>query len=221
LHPPPGIGHRQVRDDPGSGRVNDPTLNPAYLIGMFGLVAAGAVAPFLPTGAAVSAAAALAEKGNPVLVVAVVAIGAAGAYVDDLVTYGALRFESRRLARRPNWLTRWLHKPREAKALERVEDRIRRHTLRTLVLSRLVPGGQTPVQLAAAIGGYRWRRYAVADIAAVMLWSVVYTATGLVGRAVFANPWEGVAAGIALVVLISLASNLWGRRRNRAVDSPS
>ena len=201
--------------------MNDPTLNPAYLIGMFGLVAAGAVAPFLPTGAAVSAAAALAEKGNPILVVAVVAIGAAGAYVDDLVTYGALRFESRRLTRRPNWLTRWLHKPREAKALERVENRIKRHTLRTLVLSRLVPGGQTPVQLAAAIGGYRWRRYAVADIAAVMLWSVVYTATGLVGRAVFANPWEGVATGIGLVVLISLASNLLGRGRNRAVDSPS
>lgn len=89
------------------------------------------------------------------------------------------------------------------------------------MLSRLVPGGQTPVQLAAAIGGYRWRRYAVADIAAVMLWSVVYTATGLVGRAVFANPWEGVATGIGLVVLISLASNLLGRGRNRAVDSPS
>jgi membrane protein DedA with SNARE-associated domain len=221
LHPPPAIGHGQVRDDPGYAPVNDATLNPAYLIGMFGVVAAGSVAPFLPTGAAVSAAAALAEKGNPALVVLVIVIGAAGAYTDDLVTYAALRYESRRLTRKPSRLTRWLHKPREAKALERVEGRIRRHTLRTLVLSRLVPGGQTPVQLAAAIGGYRWRRYAVADIAAVTLWSVVYATTGLVGRAVFANPWEGVAAGIALVLLLSLASTLWGRRRHGAAESPS
>jgi membrane protein DedA with SNARE-associated domain len=214
------IGHGQVRDDPGSAPVSDPTLSPAYLIGLFGVVAAGAVAPFLPTGAAVSAGAALAEKGNPALVLAVIVVGAAGAYVDDLATYAALRFESRRLARKPNRFTRWLHKPREAAALGRVEGRIRNHALRTLVLSRLVPGGQTPVQLAAAIGGYSWRRYAVADIAAVTLWSVVYAATGLVGRAVFAQPWEGVAAGIVLVVLVSLASNLWSRRRRHAVESP-
>lgn len=124
--------------------MSDPALNPAYLIGVFAVVSAEAVAPFLPTGAAVSAAAALAEKENPLLVLAVIAVGAAGAYVADVATYAALRFESRRLARESNWLTRWLHKPTEAAALGRIERRIERHELRTLLLSRLVPGGQPP-----------------------------------------------------------------------------
>ena len=59
----------------------------------------------------------------------------------------------------------------------------------------------------------RWTRYVVADIAAALLWSAVYAATGLLGRAVFSQAWEGVVAGIALVIVISLAANLWTRRR--------
>jgi membrane protein DedA with SNARE-associated domain len=55
----------------------------------------------------------------------------------------------------------------------------------------------------------------VADIGAAILWSAMYAATGLAGRAVFPEPWEGVAAGIALVIIISLAVNLWARLRNR------
>lgn len=195
--------------------VSDPALDPAYLIGVFAVVSAEAVAPFLPTGAAVSAAAALAEKENLFLVLAVIAVGAAGAYVADIATYAALRFESRRLAQKSNWFTRWLHKPTEVAVLGRIERRIERHELRTLLLSRLVPGGQTPVLVAAAVGGYQWRRYAVADIGAATLWSVMYAATGLIGRAVFPEPWEGVAAGIVLVIVISLAVNLWARLRNR------
>jgi membrane protein DedA with SNARE-associated domain len=198
--------------------VSDPALGPGYLIGLFGVVAAGAVVPVVPTGAAVSAAAALAEKDNLLLILAVVAVGAAGAYVGDLATYAVLRLESRRVAHRSGWLTRWLHKQRQEEALERVERQIERHELRTLLLSRLVPGGQTPVLLAAAIGGYRWGRYAVADIGAATLWSAMYAATGLAGRAVFSEPWEGVAAGIALVLLISLVSNLRTRRRHGAVE---
>jgi membrane protein DedA with SNARE-associated domain len=192
-----------------------PTLGPGYLIGLFGVVALGAVVPILPTGAAVSAAAALAEKDNVLVVILVIALGAAGAYVGDLATYGVLRLESRRIAHGSGRLTRWLHKPRPEEVLARVERSIESHALRTLVLSRLVPGGQTPVLLAAAASGYGWTRYAVADIGAATLWSAVYAATGVVGRAVFSGPLEGVAAGIALVLLISLASVLWSRLRQR------
>jgi membrane protein DedA with SNARE-associated domain len=195
-----------------------PTLGLGYLIGLFGVVALGAVVPIVPTGAAVSAAAALAEKDNLLLVLAVIALGAAGAYVGDIATYGVLRLESRRIAHGSGRLTRWLHKPREEEVLARVERQIESHALRTLVLSRLVPGGQTPVLLAAAASGYRWARYAVADIGATTLWSAVYAATGVVGRAVFSGPLEGVAAGIALVLLISLASAVWSRLRRRASD---
>jgi membrane protein DedA with SNARE-associated domain len=134
--------------------MTQPTVGLGYLVSLFAVVASGSVLPFVPTGAAVSVAAALAEQDHLLLIVLVVVFGAAGAYVDDVATYP-------------------------------------------------------------------WRRFAVADIGAVTLWSAMYSAGGLVGRAVFPKTWEGVAAAITLVLLISLASNLWTRRRNRHVGSAS
>jgi hypothetical protein len=50
--------------------------------------------------------------------------------------------------------------------LDRIQRQLEVHELRTLLLSRLFPGGLLPVLLAAAMGGYPWRRFAVADIEA-------------------------------------------------------
>ena len=85
--------------------------------------------------------------------------------------------------------------------------------MRTFLLSRLIPAGRLPVLLVAALGGYPLRRYAVVDIAAATLWSLLYTAIGLAGRAIFPKQWEGVAAGIGLVILFSLGGSLWNRWR--------
>jgi membrane protein DedA with SNARE-associated domain len=196
-----------------------PGVGLGYLLGLFGVIVSGAVLPVVPTGAAVSVAAALAEQSNLVLIVLVVAFGAAGAYVSDLGTYAVLRFAGRHATEGSHRLTRWLNKQREAKALLRVRRQIEDHELRTLLLSRLVPGGQIPVLVAAALGGYSWRRYAVADIAAATLWSCLYAASGLAGRAVFPKPWEGAAAGIALVLVISALSSVVARHRRRPLDS--
>jgi membrane protein DedA with SNARE-associated domain len=185
-----------------------------YLVGLFGVIVSGAVLPFVPTGGAVSVAAALAEQDHLLLIVLVVAFGAAGAYVADLATYAAFRLAEHRADRGTGHLTRWLHRQRHGKTLERVQQQLTEHELRTLLLSRLVPGGQLPVLVAAAIGGYPWRRYAIADIGAVTLWSTMYAASGLAGRAVFPKAWEGAVAGIALVLLISLFGQLWTRRHH-------
>lgn len=193
--------------------MSGPTVGLGYLVGLFGVIVSGAVLPVVPTGAAVSVAAALAEQDHLLLIALVVAFGAAGAYVADLATYAVLRLGGRRASDGTGRLTRWLHRQRQGEALERVQRQIEEHELRTLLLSRLLPGGQIPVLLAAAIGGYSWRRYAVADIAAAILWSTMYAATGLAGRAVFPKPWEGAAAGIGLVLLVSLACSLWTRHR--------
>ena len=75
--------------------------------------------------------------------------------------------------------------------------------------------------LAAALGGYPWRRYAVADLGAATLWSVMYAASGILGRAVVPEAWEGATAGIALVVLFSAVSALWTRRRDVSASPPA
>jgi membrane protein DedA with SNARE-associated domain len=67
------------------------------------------------------------------------------------------------------------------------------------------------VLLAAAIGGYPFRRYASADIGAALLWAIVYAAIGLLGRSVFPEPWQGVVAAVVLVLLVSLIPSIWRR----------
>lgn len=180
-----------------------------YLAGMFGVVAFGAVVPIVPTGAAVSAGAALSFSDNVALPILVVVVGAAGAYLGDLATYAVLRYAGARVTSR----VRWLRDEHRTERLEQVRHAIATNELRTLLLSRLVPGGRIPVLVAAALGGYSVRRYAVADLAAAALWALVYAAIGIAGRSVFPEPWQGAVAAIVLVVVISLAGSRWERRQ--------
>jgi membrane protein DedA with SNARE-associated domain len=157
-----------------------------YLVGLTGVVAFGAVIPVVPTGAAVSVGAAISDR-DPIIFALVVAFGAAGAYVGDLATYAILRVAGQPLAQRVGWL----HEGATADTLAALRTRIEEHELPVLLTSRLIPGGRVPVLLAAALGGYSWRRFAVADIAAASLWSAFYAAIGLAGRAIFPEPLAG------------------------------
>jgi membrane protein DedA with SNARE-associated domain len=191
--------------------MSDPSVGLGYLLGMFGVVAFGAVIPVVPTGAAVSVAAALADQHNPLILVLVIAFGAAGAYLGDVITYGALRLAGEPLARRVGWL----HEGPAATTLTRLRHQVEDHELRSLLLSRLVPGGRVPLLLAAALGGYSWRRFVIADIAAATLWSTVYAGIGLAGRAIFPEPWQGAVAAIGLVGVMAAASAYWQARHRR------
>ncbi len=180
-----------------------------YLVGLTGVVAFGAVVPIVPTGAAVSVAAALSDT-RPIVLLIVVAFGAAGAYLGDIITYGVLRVAGPRLAERVGWL-----RPgrQGAESLAHLRQRVEDNELAILLTSRLIPGGRVPVLLAAALGGYRWQRFVVADIAAATLWSVVYSGIGIAGRSVFPEPWQGAVAAIARGLAISAATTVWSKRR--------
>ncbi|BEP14122.1 VTT domain-containing protein [Acidothermaceae bacterium B102] len=195
------------------------TVGLGYLVSLFVVIVAGAVMPVLPTGAAVSAAAALAEQDHLALIALVVAFGAAGAYVSDLATYAVIRYAGGRATDRHGWLARWPHGQWTGKALDHAQGQLEAHELRTLLLSRLVPGGQIPVLVAAGLVGYSWRRYALADIVPVAFWSAMYAATGIAGRAVFPRAWEGVAAGIVLVLLVSGGCGVWARLNARVAEA--
>lgn len=187
----------------------------AYLLGLFGVVAFGAVIPVVPTGAAVSVAAALAHWHSPGALALVVLFGAAGAYTGDVITYGVLRAAGEPLARRVGWL----RSGSTSDTLQRLRSQVEEHELRVLLLSRLVPGGRVPVLLAAALGGYSWRRFVAADLAAAALWASVYATIGLGGRALFPEPWQGAVAAVVLVLTVSGVSTLVERRRTRVTVS--
>lgn len=173
---------------------------------LFVVVSFGAIVPIVPTGAAVSGAAALAFHDNPLLIVLVIAAGAAGAYVGDLVMYAMCRAGGEQLARRLRWL-------RDGEHLGAVQERLQRSQVPVLLVSRLLPGGRVPVLLAAGFLGLSWRTFVVANLPACALWSVVYAGIGVAGGSIFPEPWQGVVAAIILVLVISQVVNLVSKRR--------
>jgi len=190
----------------------DPHFDLWYLFVLAGAVLIGAVLPVLPTGAAVSAGAVLASHSNPIGLVGVLIAGAGGAYLGDLIVYAGCRFGGERLAKRIGWL-------RDNASLDTLRDRLAEHEIGVLLTSRLIPGGRVPVLLAAGLAGYPWERFALVDLTASSLWAAVYMAIGLLGYALFDEPWQGVLAAVVLVLLTTVASSLIRRARRKSSDA--
>jgi membrane protein DedA with SNARE-associated domain len=185
----------------------------AGLGSLFLLVLIGAVVPVLPTGAAVSAAAAVAWHRDGYTVLAVVAVGALAAYGGDAVTYALCRAGGEALTRR----VRLSRKPIEL--AETVKQRIEHRPITALLVSRLIPAGRIPMLLAAAVVGISWRRFASANVTACVLWSAMYAAVGLIGGVIFPEPWQGIVAAIVLVLAVSWLVGRIRKRRDEAHDS--
>ncbi|TWP35619.1 hypothetical protein FGL98_13420 [Leekyejoonella antrihumi] len=146
----------------------------------------------------------------------VLLFGAAGAYLGDLVSYAVLRAAGPPLAERVGWL----RADDPDGALARIRTGIEAHELRTLLLSRLVPGGRIPVLLAASLGGYPWIRFASADIAASLLWSTAYAVIGIIGNSLLPNTTIALIVVVAAAMLLTVVMQLVQRHR-RADDTQS
>lgn len=175
------------------------------LLSLLAAVAFGAVVPVVPTGAAVSGAAAYGVHHQVASVLLVVAVGAGGAYLGDLVMYQVFLWGGERLARRLHWL-------RDHEQVTALSDRLRNRQVPVLLVSRLLPGGRIPVLVAAAVMGLDRRRFAVANLPACVLWSTVYAGIGVLGGSVFPEPWQGVLAAVVVVLVITQVVSVLTRR---------
>jgi membrane protein DedA with SNARE-associated domain len=64
--------------------------------------------------------------------------------------------------------------------------------------------------------------FAAADVVAASAWAALYGGIGIAGGAIFPQVWQGVVAGVVLVVLIALAPALWTRwRSGRTAAGPT
>jgi membrane protein DedA with SNARE-associated domain len=182
---------------------------------LFLVVSFGAIIPVVPTGAAVSGAAALAFHDNKIGFLFVIASGAAGAYLGDLVMYAMCRLGGEQLARRLRWL-------RDEEHLAAVKERLSRSQVPVLLVSRLIPGGRVPVLLAAAFLGLPWRTFIVANAPACALWAAVYAGIGVAGGSIFPEPWQSVLAAVALILVVNqTVSWIQKRRAARAAAATS
>ncbi|MFV0126890.1 DedA family protein [Streptomyces sp. HMX112] len=181
---------------------------------LFLLVALGALVPVVPTGAIVSSAAVVAfHQTLPFALLVVFALAAGAALLGDVTLYwlGQRGVRSRNGSRR-------LAKLRERAAPDRLEHaraRLRTHRVSVLVLSRLVPAGRIPVMLACLLDGMPLRRFLRGDIPACLAWAATYQLIGVLGGSLFARPWQGVLAAVALTVLVAAVPAAWRRVRGR------
>lgn len=198
------------------------TTETAQAIGypsLFLLVLLGALVPVVPTGALVSSATVVAfHQHDPVLSsLLVFTVATLAAFAGDTALF-LVGQRGARSPRRSGRLERTLaHVAPEA--LARAEHQLARRGTTVLVVSRLLPGGRIPVMLACLLARMPLRRYLRGAAAAALAWAATYQLIGLLGGALFPQPWQGVAAAVALTLLISVAPAA-GRRLRRTPEQP-
>ncbi|MFB6818794.1 DedA family protein [Streptomyces sp. NPDC056347] len=181
---------------------------------LFLLVALGALVPVVPTGALVSSAGVVAlHQSSPFSLLIVFGVASAAAFLGDICLY----WLGQRGVRSRNG-SRWLKTIRDRAAPERLAQAQRKldeHGATVLVLSRLVPAGRIPVMLACLLGRMPLRRFARGDIPACLAWAATYQLIGILGGALFPEPWQGVVAAVGLTLLVSAGPAVWRRTRAR------
>ncbi|MEU5179408.1 VTT domain-containing protein [Streptomyces longwoodensis] len=179
---------------------------------LFLLVLFGALVPIVPTGALVSSAAVVAFHQTAPFSLALVFVTASlAAFLGDATLY----WLGRRGMRSKNG-SRWLEAIRSRAPedrLEQAQEKLAGHGVAVLVLSRLVPAGRIPVMLACLMAKWPLRRFARGNLPACLAWAVTYQVIGILGGSLFAEPWEGVVAAIALTVLVSAVPGVVRRMR--------
>ncbi|MFE5207146.1 DedA family protein [Streptomyces sp. NPDC056600] len=182
---------------------------------LFLLVLAGALVPVIPTGALVSSGAVVAfHHGAPGVSLGVeLLVASAAAFLGDMALYSLGR---RGMDSRGG--TRWLERIRDRAPQERMEqaqDRLRRHAVPVLVLSRLIPGGRLPVMLACLVSHWPLARFVRGNAPACVVWAATYQVIGVLGGSLFDEPWKGVVAAVLLTVAISAAPAAWSHYKDR------
>ncbi|MFF7375417.1 DedA family protein [Streptomyces massasporeus] len=180
---------------------------------LFLLVLAGALVPVIPTGALVSSAAVVAVHRTAPFSLAMVFVTASlAAFLGDAALYwlGRRGLKSRNGSR---WLEAIRSRAPEDR-LEQAQEKLSAHGVAVLVLSRLVPAGRIPVMLACLLAEWPLRRFSRGNLPACLAWAATYQLIGILGGSLFAEPWQGVVAAIALTLLLSAVPAVWRRVRS-------
>ncbi len=189
----------------------------SYLL-VFGVSYGDVLFPLLPSETIVITAGVLAGSGDMELEL-IIPCAAAGAFLGDNTAYLiGHHFE--------NWIRRVLF--RGEKAQERLrwaESQIEERGGELIVVGRFIPGGRTAVAVSCGWLDLPWRRFALFDALAGVIWASYATLLGYFGGKTFHDqPWKGLllAFVIALVVAGGVEVVRWylrRRKRSQAVGS--
>jgi membrane-associated protein len=165
--------------------------------------------PVVPSEASVITAGVVASVGGLYLPLIIVA-AACGAFLGDNTAY----LIGRRFG--PRATKRLLRGGKAEKTLDWAERQLTRRGGELIVVSRFIPGGRTAVTLAAGTLAFPWRRFAVFDAVAALIWALYASLLGYFGGRAFENEaWKGLllALGLGFAVTGVIEAVRWLLRR--------
>jgi len=180
----------------------------AYLI-LLAFALLDAVVPLIPSEASVITAGVVSASGDLALPL-VLTSAALGAFLGDNFGY----WLGRRFGERAK--ERFFHGPRGQRQIAWAERQMRERSGELIIVGRFVPGGRTAVALTAGSLRYPWRRFAVFDAAAAVLWASYAALLGFFGGRAFEHaPWKGLLLAFGLALAVTAGTELVRRLRRR------
>ena len=170
-----------------------------------------AVLPVVPSETAVITAGVVAVSGDLSLPV-VIAAAAVGAFAGDNLAYGI----GRRYGTRAK--DRFFRGEKAKRRVKWASTQLEQRGGELIAVARFIPGGRTAVTLTAGLTRFPWRRFAVFDAIAALIWAGYAALLGYFGGQAFEHqPWKGllVALGIAFAVTLGTELVRWSLRRRR------
>jgi len=177
---------------------------------LFGICVGDAVFPAFPSETAMIVCGIQAARGNLSLP-AVIAVGAAGAFVGDNTTYALGRWVGQPV------VDRFFSGERAQQRLAWAKGFLSDRGSYVLIVARFVPGGRTATTFTAGLVHMRWlMRFVPFILIAAVLWAVYGALLGYLGGRLFENhPLYAllVAFGIATTVAGAVEGARWLRKR--------
>ena len=179
---------------------------------LFVLALLDAVVPLVPSETSVITAGVVASTGGLSVPLIVLAAGAGAFAGDNLAYLLGRRFGTRIEAR-------FFSGARGRKQIQWAERQLAERGGELILIGRFIPGGRTAVTLSAGTLEYPWRRFALFDATAAVIWALYATLLGYFGGRAFEHaPWKGLALALAIAFAVAGAIELgrWLLKRRRA-----
>ena len=183
---------------------------------VFLIVAIDALLPFVQAEAVVITASVLAAKGDLQIWLIVPIVAAAG-FAGDNASY----FVGRTIGCRVT--EKFFRRGKRRRRLEQAEKGIRNQGGLLILIARFLPVGRTLTTLAAGTLEMPWRRFAIWDAAAAVLWAVYASMLGYAGGTSFEHSlWKPLVFALGMAFVLGLAAEgyrRWQKHRGRELLS--
>jgi membrane-associated protein len=171
--------------------------------------------PVVPSEASVITAGVVAATGDLNLLL-LIAAAAAGAFLGDNTAYLIGHLFGTRAT------DKFFRGGKAKKTLDWAGRQLEERGGELIAVARFIPGGRTAVTLSAGALDFPWRRFALFDAIAALIWALYASLLGYFGGRVFENQaWKGllVALAIAFLVAGTVEAVRWFLKRRKPADA--